>query len=80
MPSSVIRSFDYRPATQALDVTFVSGRRYRYAEVPEGVAQAFAAAGSKGRFFNARIRDAYRYTELDDPEELPVPEEELWPL
>lgn len=80
MPSTVIRSFDYDPARSALDVTFVSGRRYRYADVPDKVADAFKSAPSKGRFFNARIRDAYRYTELDETQGEPVPEEELWPL
>ena len=65
MPSTVIRSFDYRPALHALDVEFVSGRRYRYADVPEDVAEAFRSAFSKGRFFNARIRDSYDFTELE---------------
>jgi len=70
MPSSVIRRFDYLPQRQALDIEFVSGRRYRYADVPEEVAQAFRSAFSKGRFFNARIRDHYRFTELPaEPEE-----------
>ena len=39
MPSTVIRRFEYDPAAQALDVEFVSGRRYRYAGVPEEVAR-----------------------------------------
>ena len=77
MPSTVISHFDYDPRTEALDVEFVSGRRYRYAGVPEHVATGFREAFSKGRFFNARIRDAYRYVELADE---PVAEEELWPL
>jgi hypothetical protein len=80
MPSTVIRSFDYDPASRALDVTFVSGRRYRYADVPDEIAQAFAHARSKGGFFNTKIRDAYRYVELDETEGEPVPEEALWPL
>ena len=71
MPSTVIRSFDYRPALMALDVEFVSGRRYRYAGVPAEVAEAFRAAFSKGRFFNARIRDRYPCAEL-------APEPEDW--
>ena len=70
MPSTVIRRFDYHPALRALDVEFVSGRRYRYADVPEDVAEAFRSSFSKGRFFNARIRDRYRCTELaPEPEE-----------
>ena len=70
MPSTVIRRFDYLPALRALDVEFVSGRHYRYTDVPAEVAEAFRAAFSKGRFFNTRIRDHYSCTELEpEPEE-----------
>jgi len=65
MPSTVIRHFSYRPEKRALDVEFVSGRRYRYFGVPEGIASQFASAFSKGRFFNTRIRDDYPFEELD---------------
>ena len=64
MPSTVIRRFGYHPASAALDVEFVSGRLYRYNRVPEEVAEAFRSAFSKGRFFNARIRDRYPCTEV----------------
>ncbi len=70
MPSTVIRRFDYHPAHAALDVEFVSGRLYRYAGVSAEVAKAFRSAFSKGRFFNARIRDHYPCTELSpEPED-----------
>ena len=46
MPSSVIRSFDYDPADQRLDIAFVSGGRYSYLEVPESVYDAMCRAGS----------------------------------
>ena len=68
MPSTVIRRFWYDAARQALDVEFVSGRCYRYARVPEDLVQAFRAASSKGRFFNARIRDEFPYRELEPAE------------
>lgn len=64
MPSSVIRRFDYDAALAALDVTFVSGRRYRYFEVPPMVAERFRRASSKGQFFNTRIRDRFDYREM----------------
>jgi lysyl-tRNA synthetase class 2 len=64
MPSTVIRRFSYRPETGALDVEFVSGRRYRYHGVPEGIAARFRSAFSKGRYFNARIRDDFPCEEL----------------
>lgn len=64
MPSTVIRRFAYDPAARALDVTFVTGRRYRYTPVPPEEAQAMREAFAKGRFFNARIRDRYPFVEL----------------
>jgi lysyl-tRNA synthetase class 2 len=64
MPSTVIRRFDYRPETAELEVLFTTGRRYLYRDVPPAIAGAFRAAFSKGRYFNAHIRDAYDYSEL----------------
>ncbi len=75
MPSTVIRRFDYDPRTCSLDVEFVSGRVYRYREVPAQVAEAFRDAFSKGRFFNTRIRDEFDFEELS-----PEPAEDLWEL
>lgn len=69
MPSSVIRGFDYDPATRLLTVRFVTGRKYAYYNVPEDVVTAFRAAFSKGVFFNTQIRDAYAYDELDEDAE-----------
>ncbi|MGQ0558293.1 MAG: KTSC domain-containing protein [Sphingosinicella sp.] len=63
MPSTVIKSFDYRPAAQELEITFVTGRRYIYHEVPPGAAAALRAAFAKGRHFNRLIRNRYRCTE-----------------
>jgi len=63
MPSSVIRAFDYRPDAEELEITFTTGRRYLYRGVPPATAEAFRAAFSKGRFFNARIRDHYPHAE-----------------
>ena len=66
MPSTVIRRFEYRSESRELEVLFVTGRRYLYIEVPAEEADAFRAAFSKGAFFNRRIRDRYRHTELVD--------------
>lgn len=65
MPSTVIRSFDYDPARAALDVSFVTGRRYRYHDVPPHVAERFRAAFAKGRYFNMRIRGRFACEELE---------------
>jgi KTSC domain-containing protein len=64
VPSSVIRDFSYDPATSELSITFVSGRRYVYADVPQDVFDAFKAASSRGTFFNSEIRDDYSYCEV----------------
>jgi len=61
MPSLVIRAFDYDPAERRLEVTFVSGRRYSYFDVPLEVFEAMRGSFSKGEFFNAHIRDRFRF-------------------
>lgn len=66
MPSTVIRRVAYDPPSRRLEVEFVSGRRYRYGRVPAEVATRFRQAFSKGRFFNAHIRDSYPFEELDE--------------
>jgi hypothetical protein len=62
MPSSVIRDWEYDEAAERLDVTFVSGRRYSYHEVPARIAEGMRKAASKGSYFNRRIRDHFRFT------------------
>ena len=62
MPSSVIRSYRYDPVSRGLELQFVSGRRYRYHDVPEETFSAMRRAFSKGQFFNHHIRDRFRHT------------------
>jgi hypothetical protein len=62
MPSSVIRHYWYDSEQKRLDLVFVSGRRYRYHDVPEETYRSMTRAYSKGEFFNAHIRDQYRHT------------------
>lgn len=64
MPSSVIRAARYDPDRQVLDILFTTGRRYLYHDVPPEEADRFRAAFSKGRHFNAHIRDHYDFTEV----------------
>jgi hypothetical protein len=64
MPSSVIKAAYYRPDEAVLDILFTTGRRYLYHDVPAAEAERFAAAFSKGRYFNAHIRDRYAFTEV----------------
>jgi hypothetical protein len=62
MPSSVIRSYRYDPVQHRLELVFVSGRRYRYHNVPEETYRGMRQAFSKGEFFNAHVRDQFRHT------------------
>jgi hypothetical protein len=64
MPSTAIRNLFYVPAKRELWVTFVSGRRYVYADVPGDVFDAFKTASSRGAFFNHESRDRYAFREV----------------
>jgi lysyl-tRNA synthetase class 2 len=64
MPSTAINDIEYETERQRLIVTFVTGRTYEYIDVPADVAASFQSAASKGAFFNAHIRDRYRFREL----------------
>lgn len=64
MPSTVIRAAYYDPDRQVLDIVFTTGRRYLYRDVPPEEADRFQAAFSKGRHFNAYIRDRYDFSEI----------------
>ena len=64
MPSTVISRFVYVPETGELTIEFVTGRRYRYFDVPSETIDQFRAAFSKGAYFNRHIRDEYQFQEL----------------
>ena len=64
MPSTAISYFRYDAGKRELQVTFVTGRRYVYADVPPEIFEAFRTAFSKGTFFNREIRDRYGYREI----------------
>ena len=72
MPSTVIRSFGYRPDECELDILFTTGRRYVYHEVPPEAAAALRSAFNKGRHFNRRIRGRYRFSERAPPSGTPA--------
>lgn len=62
--SSIIAVVDYDEKRRHLDVTFHTGRVYRYFSVPPAVYDQLVAADSKGKFFNQQIRPRYRATYL----------------
>ena len=63
--SSVIERVLYDANAQTLAVTFTSGKKYLYVEVPLEVAHELQTAPSLGQYFNWRIRDQYAFRELD---------------
>jgi len=62
--SSVIKSVEYDEDAHELDVKFITGKTYRYREVPPEVYERLLDADSKGKFFNERIRDSFEFHEL----------------
>jgi uncharacterized protein YuzE len=62
--SSVIASVEYDDDAQELDITFTSGKIYRYFDVPADIHAGLVDAESPGKFFNKEIKDAYRFEEL----------------
>lgn len=63
--SSAIKSVDYQARNKNLTITFVTGKIYRYKNVPRSVYEAFIAASSKGSYFNKVIRDKFSFVEVD---------------
>lgn len=65
MTHPAIRGAWYLPNRRQLDLLFGSGRHYRYSNVPAEVAEHFARALSKGRFYNKEIRGRFACVQLD---------------
>ncbi|MGH8899147.1 MAG: KTSC domain-containing protein [Egibacteraceae bacterium] len=59
--STMLASVGYDPTTRTLEAEFTSGAVYRYSDVPPETYEGLMAADSHGRYFNAHIRDRYRY-------------------
>jgi hypothetical protein len=70
LKSTVLREADYDPARKDLILTFVSGKRYAYRDVPPEVVQQLAESDSAGRFYGAVIRTGYQYTEVPEQKEV----------
>ncbi len=60
--SSVVQSAGH---SRVLEIQFESGRVYQYFDVPESVYQELMQAESKGKYFNAHIRNQYPYQEIE---------------
>lgn len=62
--SSNISSVGYDPATETLEVEFLSGAIYQYYNFPQNMYDQLMAEGSKGRFLNTYIKNAYPYSRV----------------
>jgi hypothetical protein len=57
--SSMMQSAGYDDAHAVLEIEFVTGTIYRYHAVPHRIWRELLEAESKGRYFDACIRDKY---------------------
>jgi hypothetical protein len=64
LQSSAIREVHYDASHRHLFVTFKNGRRYAYFDAPPELYERFLHAPSRGEFFNAEVRDRYRFREV----------------
>jgi hypothetical protein len=62
--SSVMTFVKYDDDTCELDITFTSGKTYRYLEVPVEIYEGLLDAESKGEFFNDNIKDEFVFAEV----------------
>ncbi len=62
--SSNIASIGYDADTNTLEVEFLSGAIYQYYNVPQNMYDQLGQAGSKGRFLNTYIKNAYPYSRV----------------
>jgi hypothetical protein len=62
--SSTIKAVEYDDEARELDITFSSGKAYRYFNVPLEIYVEFLDAGSKSKFFNDNIKGAFTFVEV----------------
>ena len=59
--SSNIAAIGYSAVCRVLQVDFLTGKRYRYNNVPSQVFDCFLAAPSKGRYLNSVIKSEFAF-------------------
>lgn len=60
--SSQVRVIEYKEGH--MEVTFNSGAKYRYYNVPKEVWMAAVNAESIGKFLNSEIKNKYKYEKI----------------
>jgi hypothetical protein len=64
LDSSLLASAGHDSRRHLLDVEFRSGELYRFFNVPSACYRELLQADSKGRYFNANIRNLFPYQRL----------------
>jgi hypothetical protein len=64
LQSSMMTFVKYDDDACELDITFTSGKTYRYLEVPVEIYEGLLDAESKGEFFNDHIKDEFNFAEV----------------
>jgi len=62
--SSNIGAIGYEAETQTLEIEFLNGSVYQYTGVSVEEYEAMMNADSKGKYFNANIKNRYPFTKL----------------
>jgi len=62
-----IRDAVYIPERKEMQITFSSGRRFAYSDVPQSLYDAFMASPSRAAFFSIAIRGRFQFHELAPP-------------
>ena len=62
--SSNIASIGYDEATETLEVEFLNGSVYQYYNIPAGIYEQLMQEGSKGKYLNTYIKNAYPYSRV----------------
>ena len=62
--SSNIASIGYDTNTETLEVEFLNGSVYQYFNVGPNMYDQIMQAGSKGRFLNTYIKNAYPFSRV----------------
>jgi hypothetical protein len=62
--STAIQRIEYDEFLRQLMITFIGGGTYTYYDVPRTVYAGLLRATSKGAYFNACVKDHYRFTQL----------------
>lgn len=62
--SSNLASVGYEVTSQTLEVEFLNGSVYQYYNVPQNIYDELMRAGSKGRFLNTYVKNAFPYSRV----------------